>query len=188
MKAIVCIQENPETKKWGIGYKNSLLFHFKDDMKLFKQHTEGNICIMGRKTFESLPSPLKNRVNIVITRDENYTYYRDKIKDIDAPVIVVHSYDELFKTMNRIKTDLQIEDDSGLFWVIGGEQIYKDLLPYCNECLVTSVKRQSVQKTDKFFPNLDKLNNWTCGVIQVSQNDPITFFQYINTKPKEWNI
>lgn len=183
MKAIVCIQENPETKEWAIGNKNSLLFHYKDDMKLFKQHTLGNICIMGRKTFESLPNPLKNRINIVITKNNNYNPYRDKIKDVDAPVIVVHSYDELFKLINQIKTDLMWEEDN--CWVIGGEQIYKDLLPYCEECLVTSVNKQEIKQADSFFPNLNLFDCWTCGVIQVSKNDPITFFQYININPKE---
>lgn len=186
MKAIACIQENPQTKEWGIGYKNALLFHFKDDMKLFKQHTIGNICIMGRKTFESLPAPLSDRVNIILTSDKNYHPYRDGIKNQNAPIIVVNSYEELFKAINKIKQDLNWEEDN--CWVIGGEQIYKHLLPYCNECIITSVWDQPVKKADAFFPNLDILDNWTCGVIQASEKDPIVFIEYINKEPKEFNL
>ena len=75
---------------WGIGYKNDLLVKISEDLKDFKKLTTGNIIIMGRKTFESLPDSkaLPNRINIVITKDESYS--REGIE-------VVNSIEELFE-------------------------------------------------------------------------------------------
>ena len=69
MRAIVCADKN-----WGIGYKNRLLVSIPSDMKFFRETTTGNVIIMGRKTLNSFPNgkPLKNRVNIVITKDANF--------------------------------------------------------------------------------------------------------------------
>lgn len=183
MNAIVCVQQNPETKEWGIGYKNNLLFHYSDDKKVFKQQTLGGICIMGRKTFESLSGPLVGRINIVLTRNMNYTYNPYDL-DEDATVIILHSYRELFTFLNNCKRDIAWDDDK--IWVIGGEQIYFDLLPYCKHCVVTNVRNQEIKKADSFFPNLDELDNWKCKIIQVSDSEPLSFYYYINTDEKEY--
>ena len=73
MKIIVAADKN-----WGIGKANKLLVSIPADMKMFRQETTGKVCVMGRKTLESFPGglPLKNRTNIVLTRNENY-----KVKD-----------------------------------------------------------------------------------------------------------
>ena len=69
MNAILSADRN-----WGIGYQNKLLISIPSDMKFFRQKTSGHVVVMGRKTLESFPGglPLKNRVNIVLTRDESY--------------------------------------------------------------------------------------------------------------------
>ena len=69
MNLIVAVDEN-----WAIGYNNELLVSIPDDMKFFRETTTGKVVIMGRKTLESFPGgrPLKNRVNIVITKKEDY--------------------------------------------------------------------------------------------------------------------
>ena len=59
-------------KNFELGKNNDLIWHFKEDMRFFKQTTMGHTVVMGRKTFESLPKALPNRRNIVITSDENY--------------------------------------------------------------------------------------------------------------------
>ena len=68
MQAIVAADNN-----WGIGYQNRLLVSIPSDMKSFRQKTTGNVVVMGRKTLESFPNglPLKNRVNIVLTKNKN---------------------------------------------------------------------------------------------------------------------
>ena len=61
-------------KNWGIGRNNELLVSIPADMKMFREETSGKVVVMGRKTLESFPNglPLKNRINIVLTRDRNY--------------------------------------------------------------------------------------------------------------------
>ena len=70
MNLIVAVDKN-----WGIGKDNNLLVHLKGDMKFFREKTLGKVVVMGRKTLESFPNskPLKNRVNIVLSRDRNYS-------------------------------------------------------------------------------------------------------------------
>ena len=82
MNIIVAVDKN-----WAIGKNNKLMWSIPADMKFFRETTKGNIVIMGRKTLESFPQgqPLKNRVNIVITKNPNY-----KVKD----AVVVHSIEE----------------------------------------------------------------------------------------------
>ena len=81
-------------KNWGIGKNNQLLVSIPADMKFFRTTTTGKVVIMGRKTLESFPGglPLKNRVNIVITRDKNY-----KVKD----AVVVHSIEEALEEAKK---------------------------------------------------------------------------------------
>ena len=89
MKIIVAADKN-----WGIGKDNKLLVSIPADMKMFRQETTGKVCVMGRKTQESFPGglPLKNRINIVLTRNENY-----KVKD----AIIVHSIKELMEELKK---------------------------------------------------------------------------------------
>ena len=117
MNLIVNVSEN-----WAIGKGNSLLFHLSQDMKFFKEHTSGKTIVMGRKTLESLPGskPLPNRKNIVLTRNSDYH---------PEGVTVYNSIDEFLK-------DNSNTDD---VYVIGGESIYRDFLPYCNKAFITKV-------------------------------------------------
>ena len=55
-----------------LGKDNQLIWHISDDLKRFKQFTQGHVIIMGRKTFESLPKALPNRTNIILTRNSEY--------------------------------------------------------------------------------------------------------------------
>ena len=138
MKAIVNVDKN-----WGIGIGNSLLNHLSPDMKFFKEKTTGNVVVMGKSTFLSFPGPkaLPNRVNIVLTTDKSWS----------APdVIVCHSIEELFIQLERY--------DTNTVYVIGGESVYNQLLPYCNTAYVTKV--ETAKTADKFFPNLDESNEW----------------------------
>lgn len=138
MKAIVNVDNN-----WAIGLGNELINHISADMKFFKEKTTGNVVVMGRKTFLSFPGPraLPNRVNIVITSDENW----------NAPdVIVCHSLDELFAQLEKYNKES--------VYVIGGASVYEQLLPYCNTAYVTKVNTS--KPADKFFPNLDEKEEW----------------------------
>lgn len=138
MKLIAAVDKN-----WAIGYKNQLLVSIPSDMKQFRQKTTGHIVVMGRKTLESFPNgqPLKNRTNIVLTSNPDY-----KVKD----AVIVHSEEELLKTLEQY--------DSEEIYIIGGESIYRMMLPYCDTVFVTKIDRAF--QADTFFPNLDEMEEW----------------------------
>ena len=138
MNLIVAVDKN-----WAIGLGNKLLVSIPADMKFFRQTTTGKVVVMGRKTLESFPGgqPLKNRTNIVITRDANY-----KVKD----GIVVSTIEEALEELKKYK-------DEDIF-VIGGESIYRQMLPYCKTAFVTKIDH--AYDADTFFPNLDEMDDW----------------------------
>lgn len=130
-------------QKWAIGKNNQLLVSIPADMKFFRETTLDKVVVMGRKTLESFPGgqPLKKRVNIVMTKDQNY-----QVKD----AIVVHSLEELLEILKPYK-----EED---IYVIGGESIYRQLLPYCKLAHITKIDH--TYEADTYFPNLDEDPEW----------------------------
>lgn len=138
MKAILAADKN-----WGIGYNNHLLVSIPSDMKFFRQTTTGKVVVMGRKTLESFPNgmPLKNRTNIVLSGNQNY-----QVKD----AVVVHSEDELMEELEKYD-----QDD---IFVIGGESVYRMMLPHCDTVYVTKIDRAF--QADTFFPDLDEMDEW----------------------------
>ncbi|SFN81796.1 dihydrofolate reductase [Pseudobutyrivibrio sp. JW11] len=138
MNLIVAVDKN-----WAIGKDNKLLVSIPDDMKFFRETTSGKVVVMGRKTLESFPNgkPLKNRVNIVLTRDPNY-----EVKD----ATIVHSKEELDEELKKYN-----QDD---IFVIGGESIYRMMLNDCKRAFVTYV--DYAYDADTYFPNLDELSDW----------------------------
>lgn len=145
ISAIVCVDKN-----WGIGSNGDLLIHIPEDMKFFKKMTTNNLVIMGRKTFDSLHNkPLQNRINCIITSkvnlieyNHNNNYYlmnMDYIKEYLLPMFLKHDYLDIF--------------------IIGGGQIYKELLPYC-ECVYVTKILQYYNDVDTYFPNIDNMSEW----------------------------
>ncbi|MGN0817330.1 MAG: dihydrofolate reductase [Candidatus Coproplasma sp.] len=125
-------------REWGIGKSNSLMFSIPADMKFFRETTTGNVVVMGSNTLKSFPGgkPLKNRTNIVLYPDG---------EDRDD-CIIVQSLDALFAEIKKY--------DPEKVFVIGGAMMYKTLLPYCSEVLVTKV--DAVGGADAYFENLDE--------------------------------
>lgn len=138
MKLIAAVDKN-----WAIGKEGKLLVSIPEDMKLFRGETGGKVVVMGRKTLESFPNgrPLKNRVNIVLTTDENY-----KVED----VILCHSIEKVREELKKYPSDN--------VYVIGGGRIYEQLLPYCDTALITKI--DFAYDADTYFPNLDRLEGW----------------------------
>ncbi len=151
MNAIVAIAENG-----GIGKDNQLLFRISADLKRFKKLTSGHTVIMGRKTLQSLPGGrgLPNRRNIVITHDPNFTAERAE---------VVHSIDEA----------LALADKDA--FVIGGESIYRAMLPYCDKIYLTKV--YATVDADAHFPSLD--GRQIAGQSEIMEENDLRF-QYID--------
>ena len=147
MKAIVCADRN-----WGIGKDNSLLVRIPADQKFFRNETLGKVVVMGRKTLESFPHgrPLQDRVNIVLTRNEKY--------QADG-VIVLHSAEELEEQLSGYAPEE--------IYCIGGESIYRLLLPYVTEAWVTRV--DFAYEADSFFPDLDHDPAWRLAFASEEQ-------------------
>ncbi|MEA4896022.1 MAG: dihydrofolate reductase [Oscillospiraceae bacterium] len=138
MYAIVAVSKN-----WGIGKDNALLFSIPEDMRYFREKTSGKTIIMGRNTLESFPNgaPLKNRRNIIISTNESYTVEGAE---------VVHSPVQALELLSELK-----EDD---VYVVGGSEVYRAMLPFCEKAFVTKVIRRA--EADRFFPDLDSLPDW----------------------------
>lgn len=147
-------------KNWAIGLGSKLLVRIPQDMKYFRSMTTGHVVVMGRKTLESFPEskPLPNRVNIVLTRDQGY----------QAPgAMVVHSMEEL-------KEELEKYPGEEIF-VIGGGQIYRELLPLCDKAYVTKVDRAF--DADVYFPDLDQDPQWK--MTKVSEEQTYFDLEYV---------
>ncbi len=153
MQAIVCVDQN-----WGIGKDGKLLFRIKEDMQHFKRLTMGHTVIMGRKTLESLPGKkgLPGRRNLVLTHDLSYT-----AEDCE----VIHTaMQAIFST--------GLED-----FCIGGESVYRLLLPNCDRVFVTKVLAET--DADAHFPNLDATDEWIIeSESEIMEADGLRF-QYV---------
>ena len=147
MNLIVAVDSN-----WAIGKENKLLVSIPQDMKFFRETTKGKVVAMGRKTLESFPGgqPLKNRVNVVLTTDKNY-----KVKD----TVIVHSVEEMVEELKKYNS----ED----VYVIGGESIYRQLLPYCTKAYVPTIDH--AYDADTYFPDLDADPEWEMTKISDEQ-------------------
>ena len=150
MNIIVAVDKN-----WAIGFKNKLLNSIPEDMKFFRETTTGKVVVMGRKTLESFPNkrPLKNRTNIVITRQKDY--------QVDGAV-VLHSVEEALDYLKQFKS----ED----IYVIGGASIYEQMLPYCDVAHVTVM--DYAYQADTWFPNLDKMEEF----VVAADSEEKTYF------------
>lgn len=128
---------------WAIGYRNELLVKIPNDQKWFQKITTGKVVVMGRKTMETFPNgmPLKNRTNIVLTGDRAL-----RVKDAE----LVYGIEELLEKLKQYNT----ED----VYVIGGESVYEELLPYCDTAYITKI--DYTYQADRYFPNLDNDADW----------------------------
>lgn len=153
MNLIVAVDKN-----WAIGYQNNLLVRIPADQRFFRDETINKAVIMGRKTLESFPGgkPLKDRLNVVITSDPDY-----KVSD----VAVVNSIEKALEVVKDYKT----ED----IYIIGGESIYRQLLPICDTAHVTKINYG--YKADTYFPNIDEMEDW----IVTGESDEHTYHDLI---------
>ncbi len=129
--------------RWGIGNNGKLLVSIPADMKYFQSVTTGHTVVMGRKTLESFPGkrPLKNRRNIVLTTDMEYEAEGAE---------VVHSVEEMLRKIAGLP-----RDD---VFCIGGAQIYRECLPYCDCALITRIDH--TYDADSYMPDLDNDPEW----------------------------
>jgi dihydrofolate reductase len=121
-------------RKGAIGKGGKLPWHYSADMKFFRETTTGHAVVMGRKTWLTIGKPLKNRLNIVLSRDTNI--------DPQESLIVLSDIESVLSFNNSLTTDL---------FVIGGAQIYEAFLPHIEKWIITEVP-MTVQGADAFMP------------------------------------
>ena len=126
---IVVIDQNN-----GIGYNSKLLCHLPNDLKYFKRVTSGHAVIMGRRTYESLPvKPLPGRKNVVISQSLT-----------DAPECILAS---------SVEEALSQCDNMEESFVIGGAQVYQQMMPYAEKLYITRIGHRF--DADAYFPEID---------------------------------
>ena len=150
MNLIVAVDEN-----WAIGNKGDLLVRIPNDHKTFRNETTGKVVVLGRKTMDTFPQkrPLPNRTNIILTKNPEY-----QVKD----AIVVHSIEALLEELKQYNS----ED----IYIIGGDSVYQQMLPYCDVAHVTWIEH--AYEADSYFPNLDKDPDW----VMTAESDELTYF------------
>lgn len=122
-----------------LGKNNDLIWHFRDDMRFFKEKTMGHHMIMGRKTFESLPRLLDGRKHLVLTRSA-----------LEFPEEV-----DTYKSVSEFLEAYR--DFDGEVFDIGGASIYRELLEYASKLYLTEIDAECPD-ADVYFPDFDK--NW----------------------------
>jgi dihydrofolate reductase len=139
----------------GIGYNGKLPWLLPADMKFFRETTTGHVVFMGRKTYESIGKPLPDRTNVVLTRDVSFQA---------EGVQVAHS----------VKEAVSRYSDEDLY-VIGGAEIFKEMLPAADKLLITRIHHEF--PADTYFPEL-KDEDWeqaACTPGVTDEKNPYTF-------------
>lgn len=122
-----------------IGKNNQLPWHIPEDLKRFKKLTMGHPIIMGRKTFESIGRPLPGRDNFILSRNPKYS------------VPGTTTFQSLDAVISFAKEKYSVDEE---FFIIGGEQIFKQALPLANRIYLTKILSQV--DGDTFFPEFDE--------------------------------
>lgn len=149
-------------RNWAIGKDNDLLIHLPGDLKYFKKITTGKTVIMGRKTLESLPGgkPLPNRRNIILTRADDFQV---------SGAEVLNSIEDV---LHLIKSGNLKSDEA---FVIGGADIYKQMMPHCDKFYITKIDAEL--PADRYFVDLNQVDD-----VKITWTGPIE--EYKGTKYK----
>lgn len=164
MRAIAAADEG-----WGIGRAGGMLYELPGDLKYFARQTRGGVVIMGRATLRSLPGgrPLRDRVNIVLTRDRAFRAENALVlHDLGALAAAIAPYPP-----ERV-------------FVIGGQSVYEQLIDYCDGALITRVAAR--RPADRFFPDLDGRAGWMlsgCSPVQQEGGVSYAWCSYKNGAP-----
>nr|WP_314638463.1 dihydrofolate reductase [uncultured Olsenella sp.] len=164
MNAIVSV-----TPSWGIGLDGSLLVRNRADMRRFVELTMGGTVVMGRKTLQSFPGgPLRGRRNVVLTHAG--------AEALPEGAEVANSVEQAL----RLIADTDPKD----VWLIGGQSVYQELLPWCERAYVTLNHVEA--EADAWFPPLDEEPGW---VLESREEGGVTTagvpFEYLTYRQLE---
>lgn len=151
------------TNDWGIGRDGALAVSIRADLRRFRDLTTGHTVVLGRKTLATFPGgrPLKNRENIILTRSAAFSCEGAR---------VMHSTDEILAYARA-----HGHDD---LWIIGGESVYRQLVPYCSMAYVTRTFLSV--PVDAYFPDLDALPNWSVAEELEAKEENGVRYQFVN--------
>ena len=143
-------------KNRELGKNNGLIWHFKEDMKFFKETTMGHTVVMGLNTYKSLPGDLPGRHIVVISYD--------KVDGVD--------------TVNGIEPIIEkYKDSKEEIFICGGASIYKQFLPYADKLYLTEIDAED-DEADTFFPEFDK-SKWNKKLLDENNQKGIGFKMYL---------
>ena len=149
LSIIACISQTNR----AIGYQNRLLYHIKCDLTRFRELTTGHAIIMGRKTYESLPNgALPHRRNIVVSHN---------LKEIEGCEV----YPSLKEAVEAAGTEE--------IFIIGGESIYRQILPEAHKLYLTVVD-DAPQQADAFFPEFNA-EEWELTEKEMRNENDVSF-------------
>lgn len=141
-----------------IGFENDMPWHLPNDLKYFKEKTTGQSIIMGRKTFEAIGRVLPNRETIILTRGAS---------DFPDDVKVINDIDTILKWNKQNPTKE--------YFIVGGGNIYKQLLPYADRMYITLIDESF--DGDTVFPNFPE-EKWTLTSKEKGIRDEANPYDY----------
>ena len=150
-------------KNLELGKDNKLLWHLPEDLKFFKEQTMGKPIIMGKKTLDSLPRLLPGRLHLVLTHQQ--LEETDQIK-------VFRDIDSLLEFIKSLEQEVM---------VIGGAQVYKQMLDFSDKMILTEVDAETT--ADVYFPTFDK-KDWDQEVLCEHQHEEINYKHLVYTRKK----
>lgn len=155
---IACVDQ-----QWGIGKDGRQLVTIPEDMQMFRRATMGRIVVMGRKTFQTFGAmrPLEGRLNVILSQNPSFN---------PKDAYVVSDLEEALDIIDRLKKENDLGDEDVV--IIGGGEIYRQFLPYCDQALITRV--EYTYDADTFMVDLEK-EGWTLD----NESDEQTAFDLI---------
>lgn len=147
-----------------LGYRNDLIWSIPEDLKFFRENTIGKQIVMGMNTLNSLPKLLPNRKHIVLTR---------KNVKLDDSILVFHSIEELLQYIESLDEEVMI---------IGGAQIYSQMIEYADKMLLTEINDS--HDADVYFPEFSILD-WDRELISNHKYEDIDYSHVMYKRKKK---
>jgi len=154
IKIIAAVGKNLE-----LGKNGDLIWRLPNDLKFFKEQTQGSTVVMGRNTFNSLPRKLPNRKHLVITDVDDFN------KPVDD-VTVFYNFEDMLCNVKKQATEADV-------FIIGGGSVYKQFVPYADELILTEVDAED-KEADVYFPEFDK-TLYTRFVVASNEDNGIKY-------------
>lgn len=146
-----------------LGYKNGLIWSIPEDLRFFRENTLGKYIVMGMNTLNSLPKLLPNRKHIVLTR---------RNIELDPNIIVIHSIEELLSYIELLDEEVM---------VIGGAQIYSQMIEYADKMLLTEINDSKY--ADVYFPSFS-IDDWDRELLSNHKYEDIDYSHVMYKRKK----